>query len=270
MNSYQLYQEARLDDAIQASLQEVKSNPLNADKRLFLCDLLCLAHELQRADKQLETLGQQDSTLSVGVSLYRQLIRAAQARSEFYESGRPPEFMEEVPEILKLHLRASIAVRDGSLAEANDLLQEAETSRVHPRGLCNGEPFEDFRDLDDLTSPVLEVLTSTGKYYWVSWDRIESLAFRKPKLLRDLIWRPTEMSIRNGLDAVVYVPAIYYGSHRSEDPRLRCGLSTDWVQSNGGPAKGVGQRMYLVGNEDRPLMTLESISFSATDSPGAG
>lgn len=269
MTPYQLYQEARLDEAIQAALQSVKSNPSDPDKRLFLCDLLCLAHELPRADRQLETLGQQDSTLSVGISLYRQLIRAEQSRSEFYESGRPPEFMEDVPEILKLHLRASIAIRDGSLSEASSLLQEAENIRVHPNGLCDGVPFEDFRDLDDLTGPFLEVLTSTGKYYWVSWDRIETLGFRKPKLLRDLIWRPAEMSIRTGPDAVVYVPALYFGSHRSDDPQLRCGLGTNWVQAGDGPARGVGQRMFLVGNEDRPLMTLESISFSGSNSPGA-
>ena len=113
MTAYELYQHARLPEAIEAALQQVKSTPTDADARLLLCDLLCCGHELERADRQLDVLMKQSPDLAVGIGLYRQLIRAETARTEFYESGRPPEFMEDVSEVLKLHLRASIAVRDG-------------------------------------------------------------------------------------------------------------------------------------------------------------
>ena len=47
-------------------------------------------------------------------------------------------------------------------------------------GTCDGRPFEDSRDLDDLTSCVLEVLTSDGSYYWVPIADVESIEFRPP------------------------------------------------------------------------------------------
>jgi hypothetical protein len=34
-----------------------------------------------------------------------------------------------------------------------------------------------LRDLDDLTASFLEVLTCTGRYYWVGWEQIERLTF---------------------------------------------------------------------------------------------
>ncbi len=263
MTAYELYQQAQLDEAIEAAIREVKAKPADVDKRLFLCDLLCLAGQLERADRQLNTLMQQDPELAVGISLYRQLIRAEKARCEFAESGRVPEFMEDVGDSLKLHLRAAIAVREGDLAEARRLLDEADELRTPLTGQCDGEPFDDFRDLDDLMATLLEVLTSTGKYYWVPWERIESIEFPAARQLRDLVWRPAQMSIRNGPEAVVYVPAIYTGSHSSDDARLRAGQSTDWIETDGGPTRGVGQRMFLIGDEDKSILAIGKITFDA-------
>jgi type VI secretion system protein ImpE len=263
MTPYQLYQESRLDDAIETALREVKTAPADADKRLFLCDLLCMAHQLERADRQLDILAKQDVALAPGIALYRQLIRAEHARTGFFESGAVPEFMAEVPESLKLQLKASIAIREGNSAEARGLLEEASAATATVSGECDGQPFDSFRDLDDMTAPFMEALTSTGKYYWLPWEVIESLEFLKPRQLRDLVWRPAQMSIRNGPDAVVYVPVIYAGSHTSDDPQLRTGKSTDWVGNDGEPTRGVGQRTFLAGEEDRPILSITSIRFNA-------
>jgi type VI secretion system protein ImpE len=264
----EFYRQARLDEAIEAALHSVKSAPADIDGRLLLCDLLCLDNQLERADRQLDVVVQQDSALAAGIGLYRQLIRAEIARKDVFESGRSPEFMSEVSDVLKLHLRASIALREGHASEADDLLRQAETLRPAVRGECDGESFEDLRDLDDLTAPFLEVLTSTGKYYWIGWERIEKLEFRPPKYLRDLLWRQTEMAIREGPDAVVYVPVLYLGSHRSKDPAVRLGRSTDWSGPAGGPIAGVGQRTLLVGDQDKAILSIGRISFSL-DRPAA-
>ena len=265
MTAYELYQQAKLDEAIQAALQDVKTAPTDVNKRLLLCDLLCLANDLTRVDRQLNVLAKQATDLAVGIGLYRALVRAELARQDFFESGRVPEFMESVSDVLKLHLRASIALRDGTGAEAQQILEEAEQARPHLRGQCDGQPFEDFRDLDDLMAPCLEVLTSTGKYYWVGWDQIESLEFHPPRQLRDLVWRPTQMIIRNGPEAVVYVPVLYAGTHDSADPQLRLGRGTDWEEITDGPMVGVGQRMFLVGSEDKSILSIHRVSWSVDE-----
>ncbi len=259
MTPYELYQQAKLDEAIELATRGVKSKPSDVNGRLLLCDLLCLAYEFERADKQLDVISKQDPELTVGVSLYRHLIRAETARKQFYEQGRIPEFMEDVSAVLQLHLRASIALREGSLAEARELLGQAEQAQTPLAGTCDGESFTDLRDLDDLTSTFLEILTSTGKYYWVGLEKIESLEFQKPRQLRDLIWRPTNMVIRNGPDAVVYVPVLYAGSHLSDNPEVRIGRGTEWIENENGPTRGIGQRMFLINEEDKSIMSINRL-----------
>lgn len=265
MTAYELYRQARLNEAIEAALQKVKSAPNDIDARVLLCDLLCFDNQLERADRQLDVAAQQDAGLAAGIGLYRQLIRAAVARREVFEAGRVPELMEQVSDVLRLHVRASIALREGALGEAGGLLREAEQMRTPVRGECDEQPFEDLRDVDDVTAPFLEVLTSTGKYYWVEWDQIEQLEFKPPRFVRDLLWRPAEMVIRGGPEALVYVPVLYFGSHRSEDAEIRLGRKTDWQETADGPTTGVGQRMLLVGDEGRPILSVGRLSFSQVE-----
>lgn len=262
MTPYELYQQARLDDAIGMAVDQVKKKPVDANGRLMLCDLLCLKGDFERADKQLDVLSKQDAELSVGIRLYRNLIRAEKARTQFYDQGRIPEFMENVSNVLQLHLRASIAVREGAMLEARNLIEQAEQERRPLSGICDTEAFGEFRDLDDLTSPFLEVLTSTGKYYWVELERIESIEFRQPAQLRDLIWRPAGMTIFGGADAVVYVPVLYAGTRDSEDPEVRIGRGTHWIENADGPTRGVGQRMFLVDETDRSIMSIHNIAIN--------
>ena len=266
MTAYELYKQARLDEAIEAALHKVKSAPTDVDARLLLCDLLCFANQLERADRQLDVLVQQDAGLSPGVGLYRQLVRAELSRREVFESGRAPEFMGDPPAVLELHLRALIALREGAAHEASESLERAEELRVSLHGQCDGVSFDDFRDVDDLTASFLEVLASTGKYYWVAWERLESVDFRPPKHLRDLLWRPAEMVVRGGPDALVYVPVLYPGSHTSEDADLRLGRKTDWLQMPDGPTLGRGQRTFLVGDEDKSILSIQRIAFSPNGS----
>ena len=269
MTPYELYREARLGDAIDAALRQVKAAPTDVDGRLLLCDLLCVDHQMERADRQLDLAMEQDATLAGGIALYRQLIRAAMARDEVFESGRSPEFVNGISDRLTLHLRALLAIREGQAAEASALLKEAEDARPAMPGECDGEPFDDFRDLDDRTASFLEVLTSTGKYYWVAWEQIERLEFRPPKVMRDLVWRQADMTIRSGPDALVYVPVLYPGSHRHANPELRLGRRTEWIEGPDTLTIGVGQRTFLVGDADKSIMTIGSIVPSASVAPAA-
>ena len=97
------------------------------------------------------------------------------------------------------------------------------------------------------------------------WERIEQLEFKPPRFLRDLLWRPAEMVIRGGPEALVYVPVLYFGSHRSEDAEIRLGRKTDWQEMPGGPTAGVGQRMLLVGDDAVPILSIGRLSFSQVD-----
>lgn len=264
MDAKEHYEAGRLDDAITAATQEVKRHPADTGRRGFLAELLCFSGQLERADLQLEAMGTQDPQSMVGIAMFRQLIRAEQARQQFYNEGRLPEFLDQPDERLKRHLEASILIREGKQGEAAGLLRRAEEARPQVSGTSGDEAFDDLRDLDDLTASFFEVLTSNGKYYWIPMERAELIEFRPPKRPRDLLWRRAHIVVGGGPDGEVFVPALYAGSHADSDDRVRLGRSTDWRGGDDTPARGIGQRMFLVGNEDRGILTLETITFTAS------
>ena len=258
-----LYYAGRLQDALAAVTDKVKQKPTDLSSRGFLIELLCFQGELERADRQLEALSQQDPTLAVGVALVRQLIRAEQARQQFFSDGRMPEFLGLPNPLMQQVLQASIALRENKVDEAARLLDEVETKRPRVAGTCDGKPFADLRDLDDLTGPVMEMLTNNGKYYWVPWDSVELIEFRKPERPRDLQWRRARVVVRDGPDGEVHLPALYAGSHQAADERLKLGQMTDWRGGQGAPVLGAGQRMLLVGDEDKPFLEISELKFDA-------
>jgi type VI secretion system protein ImpE len=124
-------------------------------------------------------------------------------------------------------------------------------------GTANGMSFDDFRDTDDLSSGSLEVLTTTGKYFWLPMERVTSLEFHAPKRPRDLFWRRCTISVKEGPDGDIYLPVLY--ETVETDDQLRLGRSTVW--SSAAPVRGSGQRMFLVGDDALPINQLQTVQF---------
>jgi type VI secretion system protein ImpE len=78
------------------------------------------------------------------------------------------------------------------------------------------------------------------------------------------------MVVRGGPEALVYVPVLYPGSHRSEDGELRLGRKTDWVQMSDGPTVGRGQRTFLVGDADKSILSIQKITFAPNGTTSQG
>jgi type VI secretion system protein ImpE len=262
LSAKELLEAGQLRDAIKAMTDEVKRNPTDVQRRGLLAELLCVGGSLERADAQLEVIVQQDPKAAVSVALLRQLIRAATARHDFYASGRLPEFLDQPPAHVQRCVEASIHIREKRLAEAMRLLAEAEEQRPRATGTCNGRPFDDLRDLDDLTAGVFEVLTSTGKYYWIPVERVRSIEFRAPERPRDLIWRRAAMSVASGPDGEVFLPGTYCPDGGEADERALLGRITEWRGGDGAPMRGVGQVCFLVGEESVPIMQMETVTVT--------
>jgi type VI secretion system protein ImpE len=155
-----------------------------------------------------------------------------------------------------------LARREGNAADCDRLASEIEASRPRLSGTCNDQPFDDFRDANDLTSFFFEVLTSTGKYYWVPFDTVETVEFHKPARPREVLWRRARMVVRGGPDGEVYIPSIYPGSHGSSDVAIQTGRGVDWEGAEGGFVQGFGQRLYLAGEADHTLLDLQQLAFA--------
>jgi len=268
MNTLQpLLNDARLDDAIALMNAEVKKDATSIDKRAVLAELLCFAGNLERADVILNAISDIDPGAAVGVSMFRQLIRGEQARQQFYNDGRLPEFHTKPEGAMELELRAAVALREGATEEATTLLAERESVRQPVPVFADGVAFPDFRDLDDLNAAHLEVLTTTGKYFWFPASSISTIEFRKPERRRDLLWRRAHLSITDGPDGEVFIPAVYYSRDASVAHRL--GHMTDYDQQDGGPAFGKGLREFLLGGEVRSILELSRIEFPGSSATQA-
>ncbi|HME25582.1 MAG TPA: type VI secretion system accessory protein TagJ [Acetobacteraceae bacterium] len=255
-----LFRAGRLDDAVAAAQAALRKAPTDLNARVLLGELLAFAGNLERADVVLDAASTIDPSTAMVVAEFRQLIRADMARRQLFRDGRVPEFLADPTETQRLQLAALVALRAGDLAEASRQAEAAEAARPHAPGKRGDAAFDDLRDADDLLAGSFEVLTTTGKYFWIPTERVETLEFHPPKRPRDLLWRRASMSVASGPDGEVYLPVVYAADDPVTDA-LRLGRETDWRQPEGGPVRGVGQRMFIVGEDAVPMMELGNFRF---------
>jgi type VI secretion system protein ImpE len=251
--------EGQLEEAVSILNNEVRTHPTATDGRALLAELLCVSGNLDRADTMLDAISTIDPGAAIGVALFRQLIRAEQARTQFYTEGRVPEFISKPDAVLELELQASIAVREGNFAEASARLAEREAARTPVAGVADGTAFDDFRDMDDLGAAHLEVLTPNGKYFWIPVSTIGSIELRRPERRRDLIWRRAHVSVEAGPDGEVFLPTTYFTRDATVAERL--GHSTDYTTQAGGAVFGRGLKEFMVGEQIKTILELGKIKL---------
>jgi type VI secretion system protein ImpE len=258
----ELYRAGHLAAAIDAASQAVKNAPADLSARWLLAELLIVAGEHDRADSQLDTIMSLEAGAAATVVPVRHLLRGETARRDFFAGAGLPEFLDDGPTpAMRLLLESFVHLRAGDLTRAAACADEAERLRPALSGRLGDQAFSDFRDLDDLTSGVFEVLTQTGKYYWIPAERVERLEFAKPERPLDLVWRTVRLVVRDAFDAEVHMPAVY-GTLTGADDASRLGRRTDWIGEPPAPVRGVGQRVFLVdGDREAGVMELDTVTF---------
>jgi type VI secretion system protein ImpE len=255
-----------LGGAIETLTGEVKASPTDSRRRTFLFELLCFAGEWDRADRHLDVLARESVRTELGVELYRNAIKAERERARIFgqsskgESPGRPHFLAEPPAYVGMQLEALDRVVAGATSEARELLDRVEEDRPALPCVVNGERHGDLRDADDLIGPVLEIIVG-DRYTWLPWEQVKRINVERPARLRDLLWIPTRIESRDGSVGDVHVMALYPGSSRYANDEVRLGRMTDWVRMSDELYAGVGLRMLLVGDEDRPMPDVRTIAF---------
>jgi type VI secretion system protein ImpE len=261
MNASELFKAGRLLDAVAAQVQKVKSHPRDHGRRLFLFELLAFSGDLDRARKQIDAIHYDEMERESARMAYRQLLDAEQARRRVFREGIMPQFLTQPPEYLYKRLEAINSLRADKQAEAAALLMQADEAAPVVKGTLNGKAFDRLRDGDDLFGPVLEVMAHDD-YFWLSLEQVESLHVNPPRFPRDLLWLPAKLSIREGPVGDVFLPVRYPGSHEHADEQIQLSRATDWVQAEGGPARGVGARVFMVGDDAVGLLDWRDVCFA--------
>jgi type VI secretion system protein ImpE len=234
MNSQELFRAGRLADALKALSAEVRDNPTDARRRTFLFELLCFAGEYERADKQLEVLGQAGPSNEIGVLLYRSALYAERQRQDLFTRGEYP--------------------------------QRPDSPQPALTGTFNGKPFSAFADADPRIGARLEIFAA-GTYLLLPLEHVASIQIEPPKRLRDLLWTPaavrTAPSFKGAELGELLLPVLAPFSWQHSDDAVRLGRATVWEQREGYPEEvPFGQKMWRVDDEELPFLEVRSLEFS--------
>lgn len=253
-----------LSEAIQSTLNFVKANPVNPQARTFLFELSLFSGDWERAERQLDTIGKQDAATMIGSMIYRQCLEAERKRAKYFSDGLKPEFLSDPPHYVYGLLTANNRLREGNSAEARQILDQTEEDRPAFPCKVNGEEAEDFRDYNDLTSGIMEVIIKDS-YVWVPFEQIEKITINEPQSLRDLFWLQGKMETANGTNGEVFFPTLYVNSYKHDDNQVRLGRMTDWKDAGEELYIGEGTKLFWVNGQDKPILDFREIEFTTAE-----
>lgn len=250
-----------LDGAIEIALNSVRSSPTDITARTFLFELSCFAGNWERAQKQLDVIGQQSVDAMVGAQIYKQNLKAESDRLEYFEVGTIPECLMVPPAYVEKLRIVNNFIRENHLPEARAALDEAETERPAFAGTLNGIEFNDFRDCNDLTPSFFEAIVK-GSYTWLPFEQVKTIKFQKAKSLRDFFWIQTEVEMTNGTRGEMFLPALYANSFKSDNDEIRLGKTADWRDIGEDIYVGEGIRVFQYDGGHKPVSEIEIIEFN--------
>jgi type VI secretion system protein ImpE len=261
MNDAKLQLDAgNLSAAVESAVNLVKTNPTNEAGRIFLFELSCFSGDWDRAARQLDVIGHQDVNAMIGAKIYEGNFKAERDRMKYFSDGVSPEFMTPKPPYVDALMQANNRLREENDAEARLLLDQVEEDRPAFKVSINGEGFSDFRDYNDLTMCVFEVLLRDS-YLWIPFEQVQKIELFKPKSLRDLYWIQGKVELINGTSGEMFLPALYSGSWKSTNDQVRLGRMTDWRSAGSDIYVGEGMRLFWMDGRDKSILDIETVEF---------
>ena len=247
MTPIELFHEARLGEAIEAQRAIVASKPDEVAERLLWCELLAFTGDRAAVRRELDALPRPSPDVSEYVAEWHRLLHADQARHD----GQPPDCLPSATAPLLMRMRADCHSRRFDPKGALDQLDDADERAPWVEGHVDGRPFEGWRDADDVLGPVLEVFLG-DRFSWVSMDHVRKLRVDDGDQLRDILYRPATLWLKDGRELEVFIPGLYVGTDNHAEEGTRTGAGVDWVE-RGGVMRGVGGRTFLFGEEELTL-----------------
>jgi type VI secretion system protein ImpE len=256
-NAKALFEAGRLDDAIQDLNQALRARPSDSGLRVFLFELLCFQGELDRAAKQLGVIATQSETpgAQLAVQMYRGLVAAEDTRRAVFHGEALPKFITPPRPHVERYLMMLKRLASASAEDLGGMLDEAEEALPSIAGERNGQPFSSLRDADDRLAGVLEVFHD-DEYLWVPFDQIVKLAIKPPAKLRELMWVQARLEVVGQPEGEVFIPTRYPDSYRHPDDNVKLGRLTEWEALHDRMVLGMGQRVFLIDDEEVSLLDL--------------
>jgi type VI secretion system protein ImpE len=138
--------EGRPDEALQLLAAEVRNNPADAKRRVFLFQLLALLGQWERAQNQLNVSGELEPLNAMLVGAYTEALKGEQVRADVFAGKRLPVVIGEPEQWLALLLQALKLTAEGRHEQAAELRGQAFEQAPAVSGSIDGTPFEWIAD----------------------------------------------------------------------------------------------------------------------------
>ncbi len=264
MDSKELIRAGKLSEGRRQLIEEVKSFPADISKRTLLFQVHSLLGEWDKAERHLDVLVTLDPKSETGIQVFKNLINAERERTEVLKNGRRPAFLPETPPYLELYITAREKLNENRFEEAIELFDKINSQIPVISGTINGKSFTGFIDIDISLSFFLETIVHE-RYIWIPFESIRELSITPPKSLLDLIWITGRVTTWEGLNLNCYLPVLYPESFLHEDDRVKLGRVTDWTANKGPCARGMGQHVFLIGEEEVGIVDIREVLFNSPD-----
>ncbi|WP_172327973.1 type VI secretion system accessory protein TagJ [Mangrovicoccus sp. HB161399] len=252
-----------------AALQDaVRADPSNPKLRIFLFQLLCLTGDWSRAVAQAKMSAQLDPAALPMAQAYREAIICEVFREKVFAGEKQPLVFGEPQDWIAQMVEALRLLAAGDAAAAADLRARAFEAAPASRGTLNGRPFEWIADADPRLGPILEAVVN-GKYYWLPFAAIHRLVAEAPADLRDAVWTPCNLTLRNGGEFVALIPARYAGTAARGSDAQKLGRATAWEDAGADTFAGLGQRLLATDAEELPLLELRELAIEGSGGAAA-
>jgi type VI secretion system protein ImpE len=247
------HSQAPLAQQLAELMQQVRRQPGDMRLRIHLAQLSMLLGQWERALGQLQTVAVADPAALPFAQAYREAIRCERLRERVFAGEIAPPALGEPPAWLAT-LAQALKLRAQGLHESADALQAQAFEDAPATAFeLDGEAIEWIADADSRLGPICELLLN-GQYYWVPFDDIESLEIEAPVDLRDLVWIPARLTLRNGGQHPVLLPSRYPGSAESGDDAVCRARLTRWQPLSESAWAGLGQRMWTSDRGEHALL----------------
>jgi type VI secretion system protein ImpE len=256
----------RLDEAVLALNDAVRSRPADIHNRVLLFELLCFQGSLDRAAKQLDVISSQsDAGTELAIDVYRGLLAAEAARRSVFHGEGLPKFVAPPGEHIEQYALLLKAI-DPWGDDTGTRLEDAEDRTPTVGGQRQGKPFSSFRDADDRVAGVIEVFHGAD-YLWVPIDQVTRLEITPPRKLRELMWAQAKLQVGEQRIGDVFVPALYVDSYLHSNGEVKLGRVTEWEALHDAMVVGAGRRTFLIDGEEVGLFELGDVIFAPPSAP---
>ena len=262
--------------ALKALQQQVRTHAADVKLRIFLFQLLCVLGQWPRALDQLKVCGELDAATLAMVNTYRAAIHCEAVRDAVFAGqqtphvfGPPTTWVAQLAQALQLDAHGHAAQ---AAAARNQAFGDADTSAGYCQGVDDSVApagaegrFSWIADADSRLGPMLEVIVN-GRYGWLPFAHLRSIAIEPVTDLRDLVWAPAQLEFVNGGGTVALLPVRYAGSTEGAAAPLLMSRQTEWVGLPAGDPdlghyRGLGQRVLTTDAAEYGLLTLRRITF---------